>query len=480
VSGHGVSSATSPARPRALPLRINFSWALAGNLVYAACQCGILIVLARVGNPELVGQYALALSVTVPVFLLTNLQLRAIQATDPRGEFAFADYLGLRLLSTPVALALLAGYAWASHYRPEVVGVLLLFALAKGLESLSDLCYGLFQQHERMDLVATSMIIKGPLGLFVLGAAVWLTANLHWAMIGLAAVWGLLFAVYDLRNCRKLLRAGDRSGHSRRVANAQLRPRWNRATLIKLTRMATPLGVSVMLLQLTFSLPNLVVEWTEGERALGIFAALAALTIAGMPVVGALAQSATPRMARLFLDGDFRGLRRLLALLMLWGSGIGLAGVAVAVVLGRFSLNLLYGPDYAEQTPLLIWLMLGVPVLYGSQFLGNAVTAMRCLRTVIVAQVAALATLIVGSAIAAPFWGTIGIAAALIACHVVRAIVLGTTTWTMTRSLENRFLALDDDRIAARRETANIPFEIESIGESIADAETTLPAQSAA
>src|SRR4051794_16358727 len=67
-----------------LSLRANFTWTFVGNVIYAACQWGMLVVLAKVARPETVGNFALALAVTAPVIMLTNLQLRAVQATDAR------------------------------------------------------------------------------------------------------------------------------------------------------------------------------------------------------------------------------------------------------------------------------------------------------------------------------------------------------------------------------------------------------------
>src|SRR5690349_21224091 len=80
-----------------LSLRTNFIWTFLGNVVYAGCQWGMLVVLAKLGSPEIVGQFALALAVTAPVFMFTNLQTRGVQATDARKEYAFGDYLALRL-----------------------------------------------------------------------------------------------------------------------------------------------------------------------------------------------------------------------------------------------------------------------------------------------------------------------------------------------------------------------------------------------
>jgi len=50
-----------------LTLRRNFSWTLLGNVVYAGCQWAMLVVLAKLGTPEMVGQFALV--VTAPIVL---------------------------------------------------------------------------------------------------------------------------------------------------------------------------------------------------------------------------------------------------------------------------------------------------------------------------------------------------------------------------------------------------------------------------
>ena len=58
-----------PARPKPAPahaplsMKANFSWTLAGNVAYAACQWAMLVVLAKLGTPEKVGQFVLGLAV---------------------------------------------------------------------------------------------------------------------------------------------------------------------------------------------------------------------------------------------------------------------------------------------------------------------------------------------------------------------------------------------------------------------------------
>jgi hypothetical protein len=81
---------------KALPWQWNLVWTSAGTLVYAACNWAMLSAIAKLGTPEMVGQFALGLAVTAPVLMLAQMNLRAVLATDARGEHGFRDYRALR------------------------------------------------------------------------------------------------------------------------------------------------------------------------------------------------------------------------------------------------------------------------------------------------------------------------------------------------------------------------------------------------
>ena len=101
---------------RRLTLRVNFLWTLAGNVIYAACQWGILVALAKLGTPQMVGEFALALAVTAPILIGAGLSLRSVQATDALGEYEFRDYFSLRLLTSAAAVLAVAGVVCFSPY----------------------------------------------------------------------------------------------------------------------------------------------------------------------------------------------------------------------------------------------------------------------------------------------------------------------------------------------------------------------------
>ena len=133
--------------PRGLSLRENFSWTFAGNVVYAASQWGLLVALAKLGSPEMVGRFSLGLAIAAPVMMLTNLQLRGVQATDARRQYRFGHYLALRLVMTTAALAVIAAISCLAGYSFEAAAVVVIVGVAKASESVSDVYHGLLQQN---------------------------------------------------------------------------------------------------------------------------------------------------------------------------------------------------------------------------------------------------------------------------------------------------------------------------------------------
>ncbi|MEG4069006.1 oligosaccharide flippase family protein [Microcoleus sp. Pol11C2] len=411
-----------------LTLRRNFSWTFTGHLVYAASQWGMLVLLAKLGSPEMVGQFTLGLAVTAPVIMFSNLQLRQLQATDAKGEYVFSDYLGLRLIATALALLIIAGITLKAGYRWETSQVILAIALAKAFESISDVFYGLIQQHERMDRIAIALIIKGPLSLLLLGIGVSLTGSVVGGAIGLAVAWGLVLFGWDLRNGRLILKNSSQ-GRDREdllvvdaePANSQnpLYPRWEGKTLAKLVWLALPLGLVMMLISLNTNIPRYFLERYLGERELGIFSAISYLMVAGNMVVSALAQSASPRLAKYYAAGNSTAFRTLLFKLVGVGLMLGAGGVFVAVVAGRQILTLLYKPEYGERADLFAWLMVVAGISYVSSFLGYGMTAARYFQVQM-----PLFALVTGASGLACLWliPTMGVQGAVIAL-IVGAIV---------------------------------------------------------
>jgi O-antigen/teichoic acid export membrane protein len=412
--------------PVRLSLRANMVWTLAGNTVYAGCQWAMLVVLAKVGTTAMVGQFALALALTAPVLLLTNLQLRQVQATDARHQYTFAEYLALRLVMTLLALIAIVVLVLIGGYGGETAGIILVVGLAKAFESISDVFFGLLQQWERMDRIAISMMIKGGLSLLALGLGVVLTGSVLWGAVGLAVAWAVILLSYDLRMGALVLRetasyftaptVPSVPGVSEAVASTQykdkprpaLLPSWQPGRLARLVWLALPLGVTMLLISLNTNIPRYFIQYFWTTSDLGIFAAISYLMVAGTTVISAIGQAAAPRLASYYVTGDKHAFRVLTGKLLTMSLAVGAIGMIISVIAGRQIMTLIYSSEYGARVDLLVWVMLGAALWYVASVLGYAATASRRIRL----QPLALAVVLLASVIACyaliPAYGLLG------------------------------------------------------------------------
>lgn len=420
-----LSSGIIRVSPQGLTLRANIIWTLAGNFVYAGCQWGMLIALAKLGSPEMVGHFALGLAITAPVTMFANLQLRGIQATDAKCEFGFVDYMGLRLVTTGLAMLAIIGITLASGYQGEIPAVIIVIGLAKAFESVSDIFYGYMQQHERMDRIAISMMIKGVLSLIIFTLAVYLTDSLLWGVLGLAGAWALILGLYDARS-REMVESGRDNISAASFQNDPTRlllPSWNPNTLGKLAWLALPLGIVMVLISLNTNIPRYFIEHYSGARDLGIFAAISYLMVSGTMVIGAVGQSASPRLAKYYALGNQAGFRSLLLRLMCMGAVLGVAGVLISLVAGPWILTILYRPEYSQYSDVLVWIMVSAGIGYVASFLGYAMTAARYFHHQAPLFLIVTLSTTIGCVFLVPTNGLIGAALAVLIATIVQLVI---------------------------------------------------------
>lgn len=350
-------------------LRTDFTWVLSGNVLYSACQWGIVVVLAKLGSAAQVGEYALGLAVSAPIVLFANLQLRALLASDVNNQFAFGQYLTFRMATLGAALIAVAGLAAFTQPNGHLAGVVMLVGLAQALEFVSDTYYGLMQRLERMDRISVSLLLKGPLSLAALWAGMYLTRSVVWAVVGLLVGRLLIVLMWDSR-------LGYAKAQEHPIATGL---EWNPDKMLTLLRMALPLGVISMLVALNTSLPRYFVEGRLGSAELGIFSALASLLSAGSLVVAAFGQSIFLPVARACAALDRAKFRSYVALAAVLGGALGGVAVLASVLFGRDLLTHLFRPEYGGRADILVRLMIAGTVMFIASGLGYVLTAARSL-----------------------------------------------------------------------------------------------------
>jgi O-antigen/teichoic acid export membrane protein len=366
-------------KPVPLPLKKNMQWTFLGNSAYGACQWAIIVIITKMGTPEMVGQFALGLAICAPVFTFANLNLRIVQATDARCDYHFGHFMGLRLLSIPGALLVIGAIILISGYSRQIALVVLAVAV---IRSLADTIYGALQQREYMDRIGISLFMRSALSILVLIAILTLTGQVLWGTLGLALAIAIILICYDIGNGVWALNLSKNPEGESFIARWRegvrvLHPLWEKTKLRSLFRTALPLGVVWMLISLSISIPRYYIEHYMGTKELGVFAALFQLMLAGTIVVMAICQAAQPRMAQYFAAGNFSAFRRLLFFLSGTAVLLGVIGILAAYLGGQEILTLLYRRQYGEYIACFRWMMVASVFYYLTSALGFGLTATR-------------------------------------------------------------------------------------------------------
>lgn len=359
-------------KERTLSLRENFLWTFVSNTVYAACQWGILTLLAKLGTPDTVGRFTLGSAIAAPAIMFAELQMRVVQVTDVQDHHTFGDYFGVRLTNLFLALAVIAGLSF-TRYEGEKAWVIFAFGIAKAVESVGDLFYGLFQKKERLDYISKSRIAKGQLSLILFGAAFLLTDSIFWSVLSLAIASMIPLLMYDIPNSKAIAQNLALSDHPA----ASLRPKWNLKSFAQIVSLAAPLGLVMVLISLNTNIPRYFLESYWDEWTLGIFSAMTYLPVVGNMIVSAMAQSIIPRLAKYYMERKFSLFRNLVFKTLAIGVVLCSINLVIAVTAGRPLLTLLYTAEYASRSEVFIWIMLGGGIMYLSTLLGAAVSAMQ-------------------------------------------------------------------------------------------------------
>ncbi|MDF2652680.1 MAG: hypothetical protein K0Q73_8485, partial [Paenibacillus sp.] len=233
-------------------MKKNVVWSVAGNLYYAFCQWLILLVIAKLGGPLMVGQFSLGLVMTAPIIIFFNFSLRLIQATDTKQEYAFREYVKLRLWSMVAALAVIVLFAFISGYDATTVLIIFFIGIAKAFEATSEVYYGKFQKEEKMDIISKSMFLKGTFSIVCVFIGVYITDSMLWGTVGLAVAWLSVLFIYDSKKGRMT----DAEAEIQTLPEEQ----GSAKRLLMLVRKALPLGIVSLLISVNLNIPRYVIE----------------------------------------------------------------------------------------------------------------------------------------------------------------------------------------------------------------------------
>jgi O-antigen/teichoic acid export membrane protein len=419
-------------------LKIDFTWVLAGNIFYSACQWMIVVVLAKLGTPEKLGEYAWGLAVSAPIVLFANFQLRSLLASDLTDRFRFRQYLIFRLISIGAALGLVAVVAEVAG-SGEKATVVILVGAAQAVELVSEIFYGLMQREDRMDRISRSLMYRGGLSLASMATTMYFTRSIVWALAALFLSRLFILFTWDasFAPVKSALRIAPSENHD-----------WMPA----LFRTALPLGVISMLVSLNANVTRYFVEAHRGSAELGMYSAVASLLSAGTLVVSAYGQALFLPVAKACVSANRAEFRKFALLTVILGAILGTCAILISILFGRAILTHLFRPEYGQYADILVRLMIAGTLAFIAAGLGFVMTAARSLRPQVPLLVITGAATVVCSAFLIPRYGLMGAADA----SILAAAVQLAGTGVILRRIDRRF-----DKIpASGRVVDDLPVQI--------------------
>jgi O-antigen/teichoic acid export membrane protein len=274
----------------------------AAKTIYAICQCGVISLLAKFGSSDVVGQFGLGVAISAPVLMF----LRASRSNDGAGSRA----TDIRVMSLVFALLGIAAVGFLEQSVQERMTVVLA-AMVQAVEWVADMYAGRRS--------ARSLWLHGTFSIAALAFAVFATGRIGMGLLAMLIVRLALLFFHDFRVAR-----------------------------VEAYQSAS------MLACVAASVPCYFVAHILGYRALGVFFAMASLIPVVQAPVSGLGRTATPYFAKLFDDGDKRGLSHLTVQLARAGLMLGLCAMAAAALCGRWIGGAIFGLEYASQSALLM------------------------------------------------------------------------------------------------------------------------------
>lgn len=361
-----------------------------GALVFCFCQwitsAPLVVHLSSEDSAvQNTGLLQLAISVTNIFFAISCYNMRTYQISDTKDEYAYGDYIGMRIVTAVIAVILCAIYVVAFGYSIKTISCIMLYMLFKLNETFSDVLHAIDQKNYRMDYVCASYCIRGISSVVVFAAAILLLDSVLIAVAAMAIVCIIEVLVYDVKAAKQF---------------GSIKPIFNKNIIPKLLVVCMPAVVSSAAFTAITSIPRQTLEAIHGEEALGYYGTVATPLLVVQILATSIFNPMLTELAEFYSQGNIAAfVKRIVKnfVMLVCISAVVCLGVAL---LGDFAVGLVFGKKFVPYTYLMYGIV-GCTTMYVISWLcTNTLIIMRKLS---VCMLASLAALVVSALLAKPF-----------------------------------------------------------------------------
>ena len=244
-----------------LSVRANMLYNAIGSLSYQLCLwlTTMLVVLLSddYGNA---GMLAFAMTIGNMMSGIGTYDMRTYQVSDVRHEYTQGEYVGFRLVTLAIGIAVTIAYATITSPDVATLAATIAYVLFKTDESFADVLYGVEQIAERMDFIGKSEMLRGMLVVTAFATTLRCTGSILIAIVAMLPAGLTVTVLYDIPHARRLM---------------TIRPTIAKKTAIRLLMECLPMVIGMTLIGMVVSVPRQYYANAYGSDALGIYATIA-------------------------------------------------------------------------------------------------------------------------------------------------------------------------------------------------------------
>lgn len=339
----------------------NFIWNMIGATINSFTSVFFLVIVTRINGADIAGIFAFSFALACLLQVISNYSGRVFQVTNNLDELKDSDFVYNRISTTIIMIIVVFIYLLIKGYSEYKNIVIILFILYRGIESLTDIMYGVIQKNNELYKVGISLFFKGTIGTIIFVLIETFTGNLLLAISSLIVINSLIGYFYDYKNFRPYYNSN----------------KYNNSNNIKLFKLGIFVFGFTFLTQYILNAPKYAIDAALSDEMQTVYA------IVSMPAAFIvlcsqfLVQPLLVNFTYLIKNNQFKKLLNLSIKVIAYLIIIGGGSILLAYICGIPVLEFIYNMDLHNYLKPLLIILVGA-TFYGISFIiSNILTALR-------------------------------------------------------------------------------------------------------
>lgn len=384
-----------------------FIWNSVGSAVYALSSFLLLIIVVRVCGDEEGGIFSIGYAIAQLMLTIGVFEATTFFATDSKNRFSYAQYLGFKIVTCSLMIAVSIVYVWSFGYDAHKTWIAYALCFFRLFEALSQFWFAAFQKEGRLDISGFSTTCRSVIAIVLFAGALMLWGDIAFAVVLASVSEALWIAVYDIPRLHKIVNVG--------------RPDFTFRPLIQLLAACLPLFIGSFLAIYLGNVCKYAIDAAGNEQMQTVFNILFMPSFVINLFVNFFIRPSLIHLSDLWMKHELKAFLLVIARLLFAVVGVTAAVVVGCALVGIPVLQAFYGIDLEGSLGSLLILLVGGGFLSAANVFYNGMVIIRAQNGVLTGYIIAI---VAASVVAVPFIASWQILGASVAYALSGAVLM--------------------------------------------------------